>query len=545
MANSAGISPIQALNARSQFDTAVHADGRGGRSLIALHGFEQAESDPNTIVVTDEVLLSYQRCSRRAFLDLYGDQRHQDPPSDYSLKLRQDSLEHQRWVLDQHQPLHHVPYPRHDWVNGAAATLDLMGQGVDRIANGVLHVSWGNVQLVSYPKLLIRQDDPSRLGNWHYVPVDIKLGKRPKADYQVVAAFQSYLLSELQGRLPDHGWLMLRQRGAYAVSLDDMLPRMEETLEGCIQTLMHPEEPEVFIAHSRCDLCQWYTHCYAIAQSDQHLSLLPGVTPSRYTHLQALGVHRLEELSTLSVKALEGLPGFGPQVAQRLIQQAKATVDQVALPYRDHDDPEPHPLLDYRDLPSADIELYFDIEAAPEHNLTYLHGVLVLDHRSHQDEFHALLANSVEEEPNIWQQFLQLVERYPTAPIFHFCPYEAQIIRKLAIAHDMPEADIQKLLDRFVDIHERITRIAVLPVESYALKHIARWIGFQWRDAEANGAQSICWYDQWQATGDRAYLDAILRYNEDDCWATYYVKQWLAEFVKQHSPAPDTPGRSP
>jgi predicted RecB family nuclease len=69
-------------------------------------------------------------------------------------------------------------------------------------------------------------------------------------------------------------------------------------------------------------------------------------------------------------------------------------------------------------------------------------------------------------------------------------------------------------------------------VESYALKSIARWLGFTWRNSSANGAQCICWYNQWLETGDRTYLDAIIEYNEDDCRATYVVKEWLFVFLQ-------------
>jgi uncharacterized protein len=97
-----------------------------------------------------------------------------------------------------------------------------------------------------------------------------------------------------------------------------------------------------------------------------------------------------------------------------------------------------------------------------------------------------------------------------------------------------PRRQIDQLLDRFFDVHRTVTESVTLPIESYALKHIARWVGFNWRDEGANGAQSICWYNAWVETGDRTYLEAILRYNEDDCRATYQVKQWLAEFAEPY-----------
>jgi uncharacterized protein len=188
------------------------------------------------------------------------------------------------------------------------------------------------------------------------------------------------------------------------------------------------------------------------------------------------------------------------------------------------------------------VELYFDIEAAPDVDVIYLHGVLVVDHRHQTEQFHALLAESADQEQAAWEQFLDLVLQYPQAPIYHFCPYEAQTARKLTQHYgSLPADELQRLLTRFVDIHWCVTEAVTLPVESYALKHIARWMGFEWRDSEANGAQSICWYNEWLATGDRAYLDAILRYNEDDCRATYHVKHWLTEFAKPYWQAAQIP----
>ncbi len=537
-----GRSPALARPIRHPSDSRSHGQSSQDPPIV-LPPNSNPQFAPAThpILLRDEALLQFQRCNRRSFLDLFGDSDRRDHPTDYLSKLRYDSLSHQQRILDHHHPIHRPDYPRHDWRAGVDATLDLMEQGVDRIAQGVLASAEGDrIQCLSYPKLLIRRSGKSRFGNWFYVPVDIKLGKRPKLDYQVVAAFHAYVLSATQGMLPEHSWLILRSRGYHAVHLENLLPRLQDVLRDCVRSLQAPDAPEVFIAHSRCDLCHWYSHCYAIAQSQHHLSLLPGVTPSRYVHLKDQNLLTVESLAAANPKQLEGLPGFGPQVSQRIVRQAQATLHNRALPGYDlpahSSDPSLSsrpPLLTPQELPTADVEFYFDIEASPDHNLIYLHGLLVVDRQSNREQFYPLLAETPEEELNIWQEFLQLIGRYPTAPIFHFCPYEAQTVRKLAIAFDTDPREIDRILDRFVDLHERITRTVVLPIESYALKPIARWVGFDWRNPDANGAQSICWYNRWRETGDRTYLDAILDYNEDDCRATYFVKNWLVEFVNQ------------
>jgi uncharacterized protein len=481
------------------------------------------------------MLLNYQRCRRRAYLDHYGDRTQADPPSDYLLKIRQDSAEHRELVMADYDNLQCPLYPRGAWLQGAKATLELMARGADHIAGAVLlQPTEPGIYLVSCPDLLIKQAGRSYWGNWHYTPVDIRLGKKPKLDYQIVATFHAYVLASVQGYWPEHSWLALRESRYHAVDLDQQLPKLNEVLEACRADLQAVNAPDVFIAHSRCDLCHWFSHCYQTAQSASHLSLLPGVTPARYTHLQSQNLVTLTDLAHAHPAHLMHLPGFGETVAEKLIHQAQATLYDRAIA-RTHPTRSSQFILRPHHLPSADVELYFDIEAAPDVDLIYLHGVLVVDYRAQTEVFYPCLAESVEQEQQAWEWFLDLVLQYPQAPIYHFCPYEAQTARKLTRHYGSLHPDrLQTLMDRFVDIHWCVTEAVTLPVESYALKHIARWMGFRWRDHEANGAQSICWYSEWLSTGDRAYLDAILRYNEDDCRATYHVKRWLTDFFQPY-----------
>ncbi|NJP10437.1 MAG: TM0106 family RecB-like putative nuclease [Leptolyngbyaceae cyanobacterium RU_5_1] len=501
------------------------------------------------MLIDAEQLINYQRCRRRVFLDAYGDLGQRDATNEYLFKIIQDSQTNQRFILSR-QAFNQPTYTVGDWQAGAEATLDLMQQGVERIYQGVLLTAGSDgVTLLSNPDLLIKHPGQSDFGDWLYVPTEIKLGKRPKLEYQIAAAFHTMVLAQVQGAWPETAWLQLRERGAYSVDLWEMLPRMQEILDECVQMMVNQQEPEVFIARSRCSLCHWLSYCHAIAQADHHLSLLPGVTPSRYVQLQALNLLTVKSLAETNPAELEPLAGFGREAADKLVRQARSTLHNRAILAAEgihtftpntpvsnrgklsayHS----HPLLAALNLPTAPVELYFDIEAEPSLNLVYLHGVLVVDRHDNTQVFHPLLAEQPEEEVHVWQQFLDLVWRYPNAPIFHFCPFEVQTVERLAKLYGSPTHRIQPLLNRFVDLHDRITGIVTLPVESYALKPIARWLGFEWRNPSANGAQSICWYSQWLRTGDRTHLNSILTYNEDDCRATHRIKDWLVGFLME------------
>lgn len=485
------------------------------------------------MLLTDALLLNYKRCQRRPFLEVYGDSNQKDPERDFLIKLRQENQAQIDQFLAQ-QTYHQPDAPLADGQERARQTLHLMQQGVDCIYQGVLQRSgldgWAvpqlkvpAVTLSAIPTLLIKHPGNSNFGNWYYEPVNVKLGRRPKPEYKLIAAFQAHLLALIQGRWPETSTLILRQQTSYAVRLESWIPRMEAVLSECLEMLVARSEPEVFISRQRCSLCQWQSACYAIAAQTRHLSLIPGVTPARYETLQTLGVTTVESLATVPLLQL-GEP-LGWEVATQLKQQAQAIWHNQAILKT----AAANAHLQF--LPTADVELYFDIEAEPERNLDYLLGILLIDRRTNQEVFYPFIAENPDEEERIWQQFFQLVSSYPQAPIFHFSDYEAETIKRLAKLYHTPPAAVKSLLGRLVDVHRQVTSWVTLPVESYSLKAIAGWLGFQWRDRGVSGEQCVCWYDQWLKTGDRALLEAILRYNEDDCRATYHLKDWLLDFL--------------
>ncbi|MEA5464182.1 TM0106 family RecB-like putative nuclease [Leptothoe sp. PORK10 BA2] len=488
----------------------------------------QSQQSAPQQTIDDSTLFTFLRCQRRAYLDTYGNAELQATPSDYLVKLKGDSAVHRKTVLAEFQPISNPNRHRNDVAASTQATYALMQQGVDHICRGTVAAvkEDGTIGYVSQPDLWIKQPGASWLGNWHYVPLDIKLGKKPKQEYQLTAAFHAYVLAAWQGVIPVTAHLRLRER-PYVIDMEKQWPILLELLDNCETVLTAEKTPDVFISRSRCDMCVWLNHCYEVAQEQNHLSLLPGVTLNRYRHLDKLGLTTVETLARNQPATLAQASGFELKVAEKLVHQAQAKMSGVAIARTDSNN---NFTLSPQELPSAPIELYFDIEAAPDQDLIYLHGILVVNNQTQAETFIPLVAREPESEVTAWNQFQHVVAHYPDSPIYHFCPYEAQTVRRLAERYGSI-IDIDELLGRFVDIHKRIVDTVTLPIESYALKHIARWIGFEWRDSSANGAQSICWYDNWLESQDEQYLNDILKYNEDDCRATFWVKRWLANFA--------------
>ena len=482
------------------------------------------------MLVTDSLLLDYKRCQRRAHLNTHGAIQERRPERDFLLKLRQESQKHIQEVLSVQFPNYREPEtPTSEWQARAEETKMLMAQGVEFIYRGYLAhslpISFGgeelqSLELLGHPHLLVKVPGQSRWGNWQYMPISIQLGRRPKPEYKILAAFYAQLLAVYQRQLPQKAEIILRRRNAYTVDLLEWLPRFHQTLADCVQTLTQPEEPEIFISRQRCNLCHWYDHCYAIAQEQQHLSLVPGVTPSRYQSLQTVGVMTIDSLAQLQAHQVSEL--MGTAIAEQLQQQALALVEKRAMV---RGGKRAYP------LPQSPVELYFDIEAEPERNLDYLLGVVVINRKEETEKFYGFMAKNPEEEGAIWQEFIELIQTYPDAPIYHFSEYERETIKRLGKLYGTPPRVREQILEQCFDLHHYVVNHVICPVESYSLKSLANWLGFQWRDAQASGDQSVCWYDNWLTTGDRQFLELILRYNEDDCRATWVLKDWLSQFL--------------
>ena len=78
------------------------------------------------------------------------------------------------------------------------------------------------------PDLMRRVDGASALGAHHYEVVDVKSSGRARSDQVLQVVFYSRLLARLQGRMPEHGALVLKDRSEQRFSVADFVHACEE-----------------------------------------------------------------------------------------------------------------------------------------------------------------------------------------------------------------------------------------------------------------------------------------------------------------------------
>jgi uncharacterized protein len=292
--------------------------------------------------------------------------------------------------------------------------------------------------------------------------------------------------------------------------------------------------------------------------AEGHLSEVSGIGGKRRDLLVEFGITSLPQLAAAEPALLaDALAVLGEQhreVAPQLVAQARIQAEGTAR--RRGADGTPaaagEPLLaalpELRDAPGV---LLYDIESDPDARDDFLHGVLRLPRQADGSwppallagtggravaggNYQPLLAMLEHGEERLWQRLSRLLERYPDWPVLHYGETESLGLLRLAERQGVGEVECRRLGARLIDVHQRLRRHWLLPVNSYGLKAVAGWQGFRWSQKGVDGARCLLWWRQWRQGSREPRLAAhqlsrIFRYNHDDVLATWVVARWLLD----------------
>jgi len=463
---------------------------------------------PRRILATDLATLT--RCDREVYLNHHGDRTLRAPRSEYQRWLAKQGNLHEQVVMqdfDVQQP----PYTLDNLELGAEITLDFMKKGVAMIAQGALI----DGDLVGIPDLMRRVDGPSRLGSYHYRPLDVKSASSASEAHQLQVMAYCALLGAAQGVLP-HGALLLRyppdERTASELYREETVIFDDAKYNAAlaeVRRLAGGDEPRPFYSGA-CHECAWREVCVPAMKEVKDVSLIPGLRRTAWRGLRERGIVTLGDLAAREPGDILEIKGVGEKSAQDMIRRARALAGNAIVRVGSPSIP-------------ADPVIVFDIESVPAEGLYYLFGTMISAGDGYQFEAH--LAETLADEEATWKAFVRRALAQPGA-IVHYGNYERMAAKKLGERYGM-EAETEALLARMVDLEKAVRETAVLPLFSNSLKAVAPWIGFEWDSKVLAGDDSILEYMRWLEDGDRAHLERILHYNAEDCKATLAVLEWL------------------
>ncbi len=395
------------------------------------------------------------------------------------------------------------------------ATLELMRRGVPFIYQGTIT----NDDWQGRPDLLKKVDGESALGEWHYVPMDIKSAHNVNKYHRLQLMFYAVILEQLQGRFPSRGYIINKDGDEHEVMLGDYVAEFHEFTEE-LEKIRAGEKPDPVLRKSCFDVGPWGKLCEEHARSTNDIALLFNVDVKKLRALRDLGIRTIDDAAKMDPVDLDGkasgLRQHGLEVAK---YQAESLLNQSVI------------IRDAVGLDTPPIEIHFDIESDPPNDVDYLLGCLIRTRE--KSEYRPFVAKRLEDEGKMWKEFLGWIETLEEPyQVIHYAAYERIRLAVLERRYGGSEA-LDRFRDNMIDMKQIVTHSIVLPLYFYGLKYVTPFFGFHWRGEVSSGGQSVDVFEEYLQTGDEHLLNEIILYNEDDVRATAVLADWCRAYARK------------
>ena len=431
----------------------------------------------------------------------------------------------------------------------ALLTEAAMARGAQVIAQGVLlSDKW-----FGRPDFLLKVARPSRFGEHSYVVCDAKLANEAKARAVLQLCAYSELLAELQQAEPESFFiapggsevqLIVLRTADYLSYYRLAKRRFEAFVAGGRARDVYPEPVE------HCGVCSWWKRCEERRRTDDHLSLVAGISARQRDRLSTADVTRVTELGALSAE--QRVDGIAKEALARVREQARIQVagrGQEKPLYELLLDVEPSFGLDRLPTPKPG-DLFLDLEGDPfvqGSGLEYLFGLVELGEvvddfmpRATPGEarYHAYWSKNRSEEKRAFEAVIDRIfngrAEFADLHVFHFGHREADALKNLSCRHKTRESEVDQLLREhvLVDLHSIVKRSLRASVESYTLKQLEALYDFERSTDLRAAARAMQLFGWLLETGEGEQAEAELRatierYNQDDCLSTVHLRAWL------------------
>ena len=460
--------------------------------------------------LTAEHFYKFFQCPHWIWYDLYEDQEKKKSVPPLMQMIYEDGLRHEKEIIASRKFEEVDTALFKDLDEAFLATMELMKKGKN-IYHGVLM----NEHWVGIPDLLESRKGKSKLGDHYYVVYDIKNSKEIKDEHKFQLVFYSLILERLQGVRPEEAYIINSEGEQKSFLIDEFLDYFHLTREN-IEKILDGQKPPPFLK-SGCKKTPWYSLCLSDTEGCRDVSLIFRLSQTDQRRLYEIGVKTIDQLASANIDELQfKLESWSYDKIVRFHNQAQSLVKNEMV------------VLKKSRFPEVKNEIYFDIESDPTRGIFYLLGVLIKDTSSKKEpEYKYFLAKDKGDEKRMWEEFCKFIEDLKDFVIYHYAWYEKQTFDRLALTYGVNPVVAEKFRNNTIDLNRSVTDAVVMPLYFYTLKDVARYIGFQWQAADAGGAESVVWYNQWMEKGDQKILQKILDYNKDDVAATLVVKEVL------------------
>jgi predicted RecB family nuclease len=462
---------------------------------------------------TRENLEAYLHCKTKAHLKLAG---QQGIVSDYEALL----IARREEVRQQAIAKILAKYPEAEVARDIPLTVAALQSGPPFVLDASLEDDFVSLRFDG----LKRVDGPSKLGEFHYIPMLFHEGRKVGKEQRLLLELHGLLLSKTQGKSPAYGILWHgKECTSTKIRLGVGLRKAEQVLRE-LSEMGDSASPPRLLLNEHCRVCEFRKGCLAKAEEVDSLTLLDRMTPKIMGRYEKKGIFTVTQLSYLirprrrKAKRGKGGKGFKLELQAYALRTGKTFLQSAPQ------------------LNRSPLEIFMDVESVPDDDFSYLVGLMVLEGEA--TSYFSFWADSPLDEKGMWDGAFEKIRQYPGAPVYHYGSFDRRAVEKAGKKYQLPCDDIAR---RMVNVASQVFGKVYFPVRSNGLKEIGTFVGATWASEEASGLKCLCWRNSWERSRSIEWKDRILKYNEEDCIALRLVMDRLSKLGEAAIQA-DLPG---
>jgi predicted RecB family nuclease len=468
--------------------------------------------------ITRDVLEGYLHCKTKGHLKLAGQQGSR---SDYEEMLASTRQEVRQTAIAKLLAQHSEGEIARDIsITTAALRLGPLYVLSAILEDGLLSLEFDGLKRVA---------GPSKLGNFHYVPMVICQGRKIGKEQRLLLDLLGQLLSQVQGRQPAYGVVYHgRECKATKARLSPDLRRAERLLRELKEMVGLGSQPEL-ILNDHCQVCEFRQRCQDRAVKEDNVSLLRGLSEKEVKGYARKGILTVTQLAHTFRPRRRGKRTSPKSNRRYHALHALAVRDKRVY------------VFGTPQLPDTPVRIYLDVEGDPEEGFDYLIGLIVIE--GDKEQRFSFWADGRDQEDLIFEQFLATVNPHQDFAVFAYGSYERAFIKRM-LKRTTQKSTADRVFKALVNPLSLIYRHIYFPTYSNGLKDVGACLGCVWSEPDASGAMSLVWRAHWETTHAEEWKQRLIAYNLEDCTALRKVTEFLYACCARCEPSTE-PGPAP
>lgn len=495
----------------------------------------------NTTIVTDWDIVQYlkpSKCGLRVYLQMVDEPQGPPDPFDVVLSELTDAVVQEQvgdWVDDlAGKTYYRYGHPMRR-INAARKGLREKRTVLFRpLLSCGRKVAGQYTYLDAQPDFLIREQD-------NYV-IRVCEGSRVIDEKTLPATYArlrycAYVFEQQQGQAP----LRLEIVGPDGIIAVE--PASFGQLSGWIDTVASFKRknsaPWAPVGRTKCGACVFNQRCWGAATRAGDTAIVRGMDQGLSGYLRdRLNVRTVQQLLDRFDNDVPGLAAIernwgnekrkvGESVARSILVSARSLVAGKEI------------LVQAPNIPASQRFVMFDLEGVPEkidsQASIYLWGMQIFSERGADYVYDAALSPFMPDGDRYgWQEFLRragnIFKQYGDVPFVHWGRYERERVEAYVKLYGDTDGVAARVLANLLDLHVILNDCIALPLASYGLKVVEKYVGYKRTQEEYGTSLSIQLYMRARAATGKEQarlMEQLLTYNHEDLEGTWAVFNWL------------------